>query len=54
MVLMIYIQLVCFAVALGCGVAFLVTGRKNRLLSGLAGAFLIAGIIAQLLNRSQS
>jgi hypothetical protein len=52
MVLMIYLQIMCFAVALGCGVAFLVTGRKNRLLSVLAGAFLIAGTIAQLLNGS--
>jgi hypothetical protein len=50
--LLIYLQLICFALALVCGVAFLVTGRKNRLLSGLAGVFLIVGVITQFLNRS--
>jgi hypothetical protein len=51
--LVLYVQLVCFALALGCIIAFLVTGRKNRLLSGLGGGFLIIGIIAQLVDRFQ-
>jgi DMSO reductase anchor subunit len=50
--LLIYLQLVSFAIALICSIAFLVTGRKNRLLLGLMGVFLLIGVITQFLNRS--
>jgi hypothetical protein len=51
--LTLYLQLVCFAIAFGCAIAFLVTGRKNRILSGCSGAFLFFGVIAQLISRFQ-
>jgi hypothetical protein len=51
--MLLYLQLGSFALALVFMIAFLVTGRKNRLLSGLGGGFLILGVITQFLSRSQ-
>lgn len=52
MLLMIYVQMVSFAVALVCGIVFLATGRKNRVLSVAMGVFLLIGVLAQFLGRS--
>lgn len=52
MLWMIYMQIICFLLGLGLGIAFFVTGRKNRLLSAGAGVFLILGSVLQLLNQS--
>jgi hypothetical protein len=51
MLLMLYLQMASFLISLGFVVAFFVTGRKNRLLSSVAGVFLLIGCVLQLLNR---